>query len=273
MIDTHAHLNDEKFAGNVAKIVENAKNAGVREIVCVGSDLETSKQVVLLAQEFENIFAVIGFHPHDAKSFSLEAEQELIELAKHKKVVAIGEIGLDFHYDFSPREIQQEVFEKQIELACKLNLPIVIHTREADEQTFATLLKHKEKIKGGIIHCFSSNAFYAKKYVELGFLLGVGGSITFKNADELREAIKEVGLNNIVLETDCPYLAPVPFRGKTNEPKYLPLVVKTLGELLGETEENIIKITTQNAKRVYGIWKIWMIKTIFNLKRSLVKIF
>jgi TatD DNase family protein len=251
MIDTHAHLNHENLFSNRHQIVLDAISQGVDGIVCVGFDLPSSISASQIANEFENINAVVGVHPHEAKTYSPQVEQQLEQLAKNKRVVAIGEIGLDFFYDFSPREIQQQVFKAQIKLAHKLGLPIVIHTRDAMDLTLQILQEHKQYLThGGVMHCFDGTYEQAQKAIELGFLLGLGGMITFKkNYDYL----PKIPLNKIVLETDCPYLAPVPFRGKTNLPQYTAQVCKHLALVMGKTEQEIDNITTQNAKKVFNI--------------------
>lgn len=255
MIDTHAHLNHEKLFENRKEIVENAVKNGVDAVVCIGYDFASSQKACEIANEFDNVYAVIGVHPHDAKTYSDEVEKQLISLAKSKKVVAIGEIGLDFFYDFSDRETQKKVFVKQLELADKLNLPVVIHTRDAQNETLQILKENADLLKhGGIMHCFSGDLDFAKSVIDLGFVLGIGGTLTFKNSLELENVVKNVPLEKIVTETDCPYLTPVPFRGKNvNEPKFIPIIVEKLAEILGVDAKIIEEQTTKNAKRVYKI--------------------
>lgn len=257
MIDTHAHLNDDKLFLKRDEIIKNAMQVGVTQIFCVGYDLNSSITATNIANEYVQVYSVIATHPHDAKSYSDEVEKEYETLARqNKKIVAIGEIGLDYHYDFSPREIQKEVFEKQIKLADRLALPIVIHTREAWEDTFKILNENKNLINhGGIMHCFEGDVQQAKKAIDMGFCIGFGGSVTFKKNEYLFDILKQIPLSRIVLETDCPYLTPVPFRGKEiNEPKYIPIIAQKIADVLGLTMEEIDKITTENAKRVYKIW-------------------
>jgi TatD DNase family protein len=253
MIDTHAHLNSDKLFDNRAELIEEAIKNNVEVIVNIGCDIETSKKVVEIANQFKNIYAVVGFHPHEASKFDNKAREEIQELAKHKKVVALGEIGLDFYYNFSSKEKQIEVFVEQIKLANKLKLPVVIHSRDATNQVLEILENNEKFLKNsGIIHCFGESFEIAKRYIDLGFVLGIGGMITFKNS-ELKNIIKQIGLENIVLETDCPYLAPVPFRGKLNQPAYVKYVRDYIAEILQISAEEVDRVTTLNAKKVYKI--------------------
>lgn len=255
MIDTHAHLNSEKLFEIIEGLQQNAIDNNVNIIVNIGTDLKTSKEVVLLGENYRNNYATVGVHPHSANEYNNEIGSQLETLVKaNKKVVAIGEIGLDYYYDFSDRETQKIVFETQIKLADKLKLPLVIHTREAVEETISILENNKVFLNnGGIIHCFGEDFSVAKRYLDLGFFLGIGGLVTFKNAEKLKETVKKVGLENIVLETDSPYLAPVPYRGKLNQPAYVKHIAEYLAELLSVSVEEVDKITTQNAKKVYKI--------------------
>lgn len=257
MIDTHAHLNSEKLFENLEELQHQAKEFGIEKIVNIGTNVETSREVIELSNQYTNNYAVVGFHPHYANDYSIKAQQEIEELAKNnKKVVAIGEIGLDYYYNFASKEVQQKVFKEQILLADKLGLPIVIHTRDASEETIATLEKFKKHLNnGGIVHCFGQGPEIAKRYIDLGFMIGVGGLVTFKNAEDLRQTLKEFGLKNVVLETDCPYLAPAPYRGKLNQPAYVKHICEYVASFLGITESQVAEITTQNAKKVYKIYE------------------
>lgn len=254
MIDTHAHLNDERLYQNRKDIVQNAMKVGVNDIVCVAYDLPSSLKACEIASEFDNVYATIGVHPHDAKNYDEKTEKELINLAKNKKIVAVGEIGLDFYYDLSDRQVQKEVFIKQLQLADRLSLPVVIHTRDAQNETLEILNKYRNLLNnGGIIHCFNENLTFANNTVELGFYIGIGGMITFQNNQELRDIIKNLPLDKIILETDCPYLTPYPFRKETNEPKFIPVIAQKLAEIYGLSCSQIDKITTLNAQKVYKI--------------------
>lgn len=255
MIDTHAHLNDDRLYNNISEIIKSANQVGVSDIVCVAYDLPSSIVACEIANNNQHVYATIGIHPHEAKTFSKETKEQLIELAKNKKVVAVGEIGLDFFYNLSSQETQKKIFCNQLELANSLSLPVVIHTRDAISETLQILNENKHLLNnGGILHCFSGNLDFAKQVISFGFVLGIGGTITFKNSQELQNVIKNVPLEKIVLETDCPYLTPVPYRGKfLNEPKFIPVIAKQIAEILNTTTEKIDEITTKNAKKVYKI--------------------
>lgn len=251
MIDSHAHLNDPRFASDVAEVVQRAQANGVKGIINVGYDLESSRQAVQLAEEFPSLYAVIGVHPHDAKTWTDEIEEELRKLSAHRKVVAIGETGLDYHYDNSPRDVQQEVFRKQLALAQELGLPAVIHSREAAQDTLE-IIKEFPDVRC-VLHCYSGSWEMAQEYLKLGHFFSVGGPITFKNAHKLRGVISQIPLSSMFLETDCPYLTPVPHRGKRNEPAYLGLISEQLAELHGMTAVEVSQITEDNTRRFFRI--------------------
>lgn len=272
MIDTHAHLNDKKLIDNLDQVILEAKDCGVETIFCVGYDLQSSKLANEISLKYDNVYAIVGVHPHDAKTYCEQVENELENIAlANKKVIAIGEIGLDYHYDLSPREVQKQVFEKQLKLAKKLNLPIVIHTREAFGHTFEILEKNKDCLKkGGIMHCFSGGVDEAKKCFNLGLMISFGGSLTFDKTGELEKVLKNTPFNMFVLETDAPYLTPVPFRGKVNQPKYVKLVLQKVSNILNLTEQEVEQITNQNVKRMFNLWVMFskknMGKTLFQTK-------
>jgi len=253
LIDTHAHLDSSRFNKDRAEVIKNARDSGVSYIVNIGADLRSSRYSVKLAREYPFIFATVGIHPHDAISLDANVLAELEKLAGEEKVVAIGEIGLDYYYDHSPRDIQRAAFIDQLVLAKKLNLPIVVHSREAEEDTISILKEHYRQGGTGILHCFSGSLKMAREALELGFYLAFGGIVTFKNAGGLLEVLEELPLDRILLETDCPYLSPVPYRGKRNEPAYLPYVAEKIGEIKGVSLEEVAEITTANAIRVYNL--------------------
>ena len=251
-IDAHAHLTDEKFSGEVKEIVERARVAGVERIVSTGSDMESSIQSVALAEQFQEVFAVIGIHPEVEKEYSVSAEETLRRLAQNKKVIAIGEIGLDYHYEGYNKERQKEVFIKQLELAHSLNLPVVIHSRDATGDMLEILKANKNLLSsGGIMHCFSGSVETLMEIIKLGLGISLGGVITFKNARNASEIIKAVPKNKFVLETDCPYLCPEPHRGERNEPKNVIYVANKIAEILNLNVEEIEKISTENAKNIF----------------------
>ena len=255
LIDTHAHLDSSRFNKDRAEVIKNARDTGVSYIVNIGADLRSSRYSVKLAREYPFIFATVGIHPHDAIGLDANVLAELEKLAGEEKVVAIGEIGLDYYYDHSPRDIQRAAFIDQLVLAKKLNLPIVVHSREAEEDTMNILKEHYAGAGTGILHCFSGSLEMAREALEMGLYLAFGGVVTFKNAGGLLEVLKEIPLDRILLETDCPYLTPVPHRGKRNEPAYLPYVAEKIAEIKGVAIEELAEITTANAIRVYNLGK------------------
>jgi TatD DNase family protein len=222
LIDTHCHLTFEQLAGEIDAVVERSMAAGVGGWITVGTDPQHNRKAVDLANRFENMYAAVGIHPHDAKDVTAQTMSELKELAQSKKVVAIGETGLDFHYDFSPRQDQRRVFEAQLEIARELNLPVIIHSREAFDETIDILEQFiglKGRLKGVVFHCFGGSAQQARIVLDHGFYISFTGVVTFKNAVNAREAAKIVPTDRLMLETDCPYMSPVPMRNqKINEP-------------------------------------------------------
>ncbi len=254
LIDTHAHLTDKRFEGEVQEIIKKSYDSMVEIVITSGTNLKTSKMAVSLAEEFEGVFASIGVHPQDADEYNDKIEKELEELAQSRKVIAIGEIGLEYLEGCVDREVQKQVFERQIKLAYKLDLPIVIHTREAIGDTMEILKANKELLtNGGTLHCFSESEEIAKEAIKLGLNISVGGVSTFTNAKRLQEVIKNIPIDKIILETDCPYLAPTPFRGQRNDPSFIPYIAQNLADLKGLSVEEVAKITTLNARRLFKI--------------------
>lgn len=254
MIDSHAHLDGEAFAEDGEEIIEQLADEGIDFVVNIGADLDSSKASAALAQVHERIYATVGVHPHDALTYNDQVEKELIALAQQKKVVAIGEIGLDFYYDYSPREVQREVFWRQLALADQLHLPVVIHSRDAAQETYDILKEaHAKYDFQAIIHCFSQSVEMMKGYVAMGDFIGLGGAVTFKNAKVPKEVALHVPLEHLVLETDCPYMTPVPYRGKRNEPKYIKKTAQYIAELRNMEVEELVRHTDRNTKRFYGI--------------------
>lgn len=254
MIDSHVHLDDAKFDYDRENLIENLKEHGLDRVYNIGADLESSIASVELADKYEIIKAVIGVHPHAASEYNQEVEDKLIKLAKNENVRAIGEIGLDYYYDNSPRDIQVQVFKKQIELANKLKLPIVVHSREAAKETFDIISSYKEKYKDlkFLIHCFSQSVEMMREYVKMGCYIALGGVVTFKNSKVPKEVAKEVPLENLLLETDCPYLAPEPMRGKRNEPMFIKYSAQKIAEIRGISLEELLKATDENTRRFYN---------------------
>lgn len=252
-VDVHAHLIDEKFE-NPNEVLERAKFFGVNKIICASSNLETSEKTFEFAKMNEGVFCAVGVHPEDASEYNDETEKRLKELSKDKKVVAIGEIGLDYHYENIDKEKQKEVFLRQIILADKLSLPIQIHCRDAMEDALKILKVNKDKLScGGIFHCYSGSVEEAKEILKLGFSFSFGGVCTFKNSRKVPEVIQFLPVENILLETDCPYLAPEPHRGEINEPKNIPIIAEKIASLKNISLEELAKITTNNAERIFKI--------------------
>lgn len=250
-VDTHAHLTDQQFAEDFNEVLTRAKDARVDCIVNVGYDLLSSQKTVELVRAYPQIYGVVGIHPDEAKEVGSETYQILRELAGEKKVVAIGEIGLDYYWDNSPRDVQQEVFRQQIRLAKEVDLPIVVHDRDAHGDVLKIL--QEEKPEKGIMHCFSGSKEMALECIKLGLYISFAGPLTFKNAKKTVEAAQDIPLEKILIETDCPYLTPHPFRGKRNEPSRVVLVAQKLAEIKNMPLEQIAEITTHNAKNIFSL--------------------
>lgn len=253
LFDTHVHLNDDQFKEDIEEVIKRAQEAGVSSMVVVGFDRATITRAMELIEEYAFIYAAIGWHPVDAIDMLDEDLAWIEELSSHPKVVAIGEMGLDYHWDKSPRDIQKEVFRKQIRLAKKVKLPIVIHNREATADIVDILKEEHAEEVGGIMHCFSGSPEVAKECLNMNFYISLGGPVTFKNAKKPKEVAVEVPLDKLLIETDCPYLAPHPYRGKRNEPAYVKLVAEQIAELKGLTFEEVAVATNQNARKLFGI--------------------
>ncbi|MCP8971193.1 TatD family hydrolase [Ectobacillus ponti] len=253
LFDTHAHLNAEQFQEDAAEAIQRAKEAGVEYIVVVGFDEVTIPKALELAEAYDCIYAAVGWHPVDAIDMKDEHLQWLEELSSHPKVVALGEMGLDYYWDKSPKDVQQEVFRKQIRLAKKVNLPIIIHNREATNDIVTILREEDAAAVGGIMHCFGGSVETARQCIEMNFLISLGGPVTFKNAKKPKEVAAEIPLEHLLIETDCPYLAPHPFRGKRNEPSYVKLVAEEIAALKGISYEEVARQTTENAKKFFRL--------------------
>ncbi len=253
IIDTHAHLQDKKLRENLDNVLGRAKEAGVEKIICVGYDLPSSQEAVLLARKYKQIFAAVGIHPHDAKTLNFEVLGKLRDLAKDPRVVAIGEIGLDYYRDLSPRDKQQEAFIEQIKLAHEIGKPIIIHDRDANQDVIDIVKKHRAGKNGGIMHCFSGNLPLAMESIKEGFYISFAGPLTYKNAKKAQEVVVKIPQNRLLVETDCPYLTPEPLRGKLNEPAHVRLVVEKMAELRQQHPDEIAYLTGRNAREVYRI--------------------
>jgi TatD DNase family protein len=251
--DTHAHLNAEQYNEDLKEVIDRALSEGVSNIVVVGFDRPTIEKAMELTEKYEFIYASVGWHPVDAIDMTEEDLQWIEELSRHPKVVALGEMGLDYYWDKSPKDVQKEVFRKQIRLAKKVKLPIVIHNRDATADIVEILKEEGAGEVGGIMHCFSGSPETAKECVDMNFYISLGGPVTFKNAKKPKEVADVIPLEKLLIETDCPYLAPHPFRGKRNEPSYVKLVAEQIAEIKGVSVEEVASATTENAKKLFGI--------------------
>jgi TatD DNase family protein len=257
-VDSHAHIDGPEFDADRDEVIQRARDAGVSTILNIGTGDSHSgvfERAVELAERYDGIYTAVGIHPHDARLYDDAVEEKIRNLATNSsRVIAWGEIGLDFHYDNSPRDVQMEVFRRQLRSARDLGLPVIIHTREAELETIKILrAEWRESGLPGIMHCFSGSAELAKDALELGFLISFSGIITFKKADALRDISREVPLDKLLIETDCPYLTPVPFRGKRNEPAYVVEVARCLAEVREVTIEEMEQITERNFSALFGL--------------------
>ncbi len=255
LIDSHTHLDDARYNVDRDAMIARAREAGVDTLVTIGCDLATSQAAVELAERYPFVYATVGVHPHEVKRIGDGWYVELQRLARHPRVVAYGEIGLDYHYNYSPPQQQRARFREQIAVARDLHLPVVIHTREAQEDTITILKEEKAADVGGVFHCFTGDAWLAKDALDLGFFLSFSGVITFQNATMLRDILRWVPMDRLLVETDCPYLTPVPHRGKRNEPAYVKLVAQTVAEVKSTeqslTLEDVGRITSENTRRLF----------------------
>ena len=251
LLDTHAHLDFDDYNKDREEVINRARDIGVEKIVNIGADLEGSRRAVKLAEKYDDIYAVVGIHPHEADTVNEKSLNEIRNLASSSKVKAIGECGLDFYYDNSPRKIQKEAFEKQLNLALELELPVVIHSREAAAETLEILDKTADFAQKLIFHCYAYGPEEIEEIIKRDYYVAFGGLITFNSAQPIRDALKKMPLDRILLETDAPYLTPSPNRGKRNEPAYLEYIVKKAAKIKGVTAEKMGRITTENAERVY----------------------
>ncbi len=252
LIDSHAHLNAALFSEDLGNVIQRAKDAGVSKIVNVGFNRETIPGSIAIAEQYDFIYSTVGWHPQDAKDMTDGDIVWIEELCKHEKIVAIGEIGLDYYWDTSPKDIQQRVFREQIHLARKLKLPIIIHNRDAHQDLLQIMKEEKASEVGGIMHCFSGSWEIAKQCMEMDFSISFGGPITYKNAKQPQEVLAQIPLDRLLIETDCPYLSPHPFRGKRNEPGFLKIIAESAALIRGIELEQLAYHTSSNANRIFG---------------------
>jgi TatD DNase family protein len=260
LIDTHAHLDSPKFDADRAAVLERAKAAGIAALISVGANLTSSRRAVELAEAHDEIYATVGIHPHDAKTMDGEALAILRELAERPKVVAIGEIGLDFYRDLSPRDMQRRAFQAQLGWAARLGKPVVIHDRDAHGEILEILTGWAQRLGSvplegrlGVLHTFSGDLAMAERAIDLGFYISISGPVTYKNARQLPEIVRALPLDRLLVETDCPYLAPQPYRGKRNEPAHVQWVAKRIAELKNLSVEDVATATTANAKHLFDL--------------------
>jgi len=249
IVDTHAHLNTDEFKNDLESILDRAKTNGIEKIICIGMDESSNQLAISIAKKHEMVFSTVGVHPGYVEK---STTKHLEGLLHHDKIVGIGECGLDFYWRKDNKELQMKVFKEQIELAVKTKLPLVIHTRDSFTEAYEMLLPYRGKVTG-VFHCFSSDFKDAKKAVDLGFYIGIDGPITFKKNEVLVELIQKIDLNFILVETDSPYMAPMPYRGKRNEPSYTKHVVEKIAEIKGLSIEDVSRITTKNAHELFHL--------------------
>jgi len=253
LIDSHSHLEMPDFRGDLEEVIQRAKSSGVEYIFTVGTEEKDWNRALEIAHSHHSVYAILGVHPHHAKEIDEGTYPTLRKLCADDKVRAYGEIGLDFYRNLSPRDVQLKRFREQIQLGKELGLPIVVHDREAHQETLEILKSEKTEECGGIIHCFSGDYGMAKECIDMGFYISIPGSITFKNAGGLQEVVKQIPLEALLVETDAPFLAPVPFRGKRNEPSYVRYTAQKVAEIKKVSFEKVAEVTTENALRVYRL--------------------
>ncbi|MGL5507008.1 MAG: TatD family hydrolase [Paraclostridium sp.] len=254
LFDSHAHLNDEKFDEDREVLINSLKENGVELVLNPGACIETSKSSVELAKKYDFIYAAVGVHPHDVGNMNEEDIETLRKLAtENDKVMAIGEIGLDYYYDTAPREDQKKWFKRQVELANELKLPIIIHDRDAHGDTFEIIKNVKNPEIGCVLHCYSGNVELAKEYIKMGCYISIPGTVTFKNNKKTVEVVREIPLEYLLIETDSPYMAPVPHRGKRNDPSMVQFVADKIAQEKGISYETVCEATKENAKKLFNI--------------------
>lgn len=253
LIDSHVHLDDKRFDGDREKLIQSFDKDGIELIINVGADLQSSIKSVSLSEKHENIYAAVGIHPHSAKEMGDSTIETLRAFAKREKVVAIGEIGLDFYYDNSPRDVQRKRFVEQLNLAKEVDLPVIIHSREAAGETFDILKEAQDGSLRGVLHCYSGSVEMAMEYIKLGFYISLAGPVTFKNARVPKEVAKAVPLDKLLIETDSPYLTPEPNRGKRNQPAYVRHVAGMIAEIKGVPFDEVANSAAKNTKKLFRI--------------------
>lgn len=253
LIDSHVHLDDRRYDKDRERIIKDLEEDGIEIVLNIGVNLQSSIESVSMAEKYNRVYAVVGFHPH----YSKEAEDSTLEILKsftnRDKVVAIGEIGLDYYHNHSPKDVQRKWFKRQLDLAKEVDLPVVIHSRDATQETFDILKEAQDGRLRGVLHCYSGSPEMAQEYIKLGFHISIAGPVTFNNARVLKEVAKTVPLDKLLIETDAPYLTPTPNRGKRNEPAYVRYVAAEIAELRGISFEELVKAVNKNTKKLFGI--------------------
>lgn len=252
LVDSHAHVDDERFDADRDAVLERATVAGIKLIINIGADMASSARSIALAEKYSQIYAAVGMHPHDAKDMQEQDYNQLLRWASHPKVVAIGEIGLDYHYDLSPRPVQKEVFLRQLDIVRQTGKPFIIHEREAHADTFEIVRTVAQGLEG-VFHCFSGSVETAREYLKLGFYISVAGPVTFPKSAKTKEVARYVPLDRLLVETDSPYLTPQAFRGRRNEPAHVRLVAEEIAALRNLSLTELALATTQNARRLFRI--------------------
>ena len=253
IFDSHTHLNDTPYAGQEADYIQQAQELGVTEMAIVGSDTAMNAGAMRLAEQFANLYAIVGWHPESSKDYTPEAEDLLMKQLAAPKTVALGEIGLDYHWDTSPQDVQRVVFKRQLAIAREQHIPVSIHTRDAFEDTYAILREAHLEDFGGIMHSFTGDAEWAKKFLDLGMYVSYSGIVSFKNAPEEHESVQIIPEDRLLVETDAPYLTPVPYRGKPNQPAYTRYVAEAVAKYREDTVEHIAAITSANTHRIFKL--------------------
>ncbi|MBR3868694.1 MAG: TatD family hydrolase [Clostridia bacterium] len=250
IFDSHAHYNDEQFDIDRDSLLASLPEAGIVGIINCGTDVKSSHESLEMAEKYPFIYAACGYHPESALEFTDDNLLDIEKMLSHEKCVAVGEIGLEYHYDFVPKDVQKYVFEKHLELAVKYDMPVIVHDREAHADTMDLLKKYKPK---GVLHCYSGSAEMAKEVLKMGMYIGLGGAVTFKNAVKPVEVAEMIPLDRLLLETDCPYMAPVPMRGKRNNSAYISYVAEKIADIKGVSPQELLDITAENTKNLFNI--------------------
>lgn len=255
IIDSHAHYDDEAFEKDRKEVLESLKEAGIEKVIDIGASIASTKRAIALSQEYPFVYAAVGVHPSDTMDLESDGKNFIFlkEACKMPKVVAVGEIGLDYYWDTPEREIQKKWFRKQLQLAKEVSLPVVIHSREAALDTITIMREEKAQEIPGVVHCYSYSKESARDYLDMGYYFGIGGVLTFKNAKKLKEAVEYIPMDRILLETDCPYLAPEPYRGKRNDSRLIPYVVTEIARIKNLDEKQVMEIAKANTQKLFSI--------------------